>query len=126
MNQDKNSFQSLSPAEIYEQFYIPAIFRHWTPILLEFASPKPGEHIFDLACGTGIVARSTAALVSNQCRIVGLDINPGLLDVAWQRSISTAPFIEWQEGNTEDLPFPDNSFDLIPCKAGLIKPPTLP
>jgi hypothetical protein len=45
MAQDKNSPSNSNPSEIYEQVFIPAIMRHWTPILLEFAQPRAGEHI---------------------------------------------------------------------------------
>jgi ubiquinone/menaquinone biosynthesis C-methylase UbiE len=120
MVQDKNSYSNSNLAEIYEQFYIPATFRRWAPILLEFAQPRAGEHILDLACGTGIVARYAAKYVNSQGRIVGLDINPAMLEVARQQANSDASFIEWQEVNAENIPFPDHSFDLVLCQAGLM------
>jgi len=49
-----------SPAEIYESFYGPAIFAPSAEILLEYADPRPGESVLDLACGTGQVARRVA------------------------------------------------------------------
>jgi ubiquinone/menaquinone biosynthesis C-methylase UbiE len=118
MAQGNNSSPSANPAEIYEQFYVQAIFRHWTPILLEFARPKPGEHILDLACGTGIVARTAAQIIGDQGRVVGLDVNKAMLEVASRRANSS--FIEWQEGNAEKTTFPDQSFDLVLCQAGLM------
>jgi ubiquinone/menaquinone biosynthesis C-methylase UbiE len=120
MAQDKNSPSNSNPSEIYEQVFIPAIMRHWTPILLEFAQPRAGEHILDLACGTGIVARNAAKYVNSQGRIVGLDINPAMLEVARQQVDSGVTNIEWQEGNAENIPFPDRSFDLVLCQAGLM------
>jgi ubiquinone/menaquinone biosynthesis C-methylase UbiE len=116
----KNSSQNPNPAEIYEQFYVSAAFRHWTPILLEFALPKPGEHLLDLACGTGIVARNAARQVGPEGRVVGLDINPAMLEVARRQAGPEASFIEWQEGNAENIPFPDHTFDLVLCQAGLM------
>jgi len=124
MTQAKVSPTAANPAEVYEQFFIPAIFRHWTPMLLEFAQPKPGEHILDLACGTGIVSRFLSHIFDSNGgkpgRVVALDINPAMLEVARSKSNSQAPYIEWQEGNAESLLFPDGSFDLVLCQAGLM------
>lgn len=120
MLKENRSTQYASPAEIYEQVFISAVFRHWTPMLLEFATPKAGEHILDLACGTGIVARNAAKHVNSDGRIVGLDISPAMLEVARQRAISEAPFNEWHEGNAEKIHFPDRTFDLVLCQAGLM------
>ncbi len=52
-----------SPAENYERVGVPAMFAHWVPEILGLVEPKPGERALDVACGTGIVARSMAAQV---------------------------------------------------------------
>ena len=69
-------------AETYERFIVTGIFRYWTPLFLERAAPKPGEHVLDVACGTGVVARSVVPLVGRQGKVTGLDINPAMLEVA--------------------------------------------
>ena len=46
-----------SVAEMYEQNMVPAIFARFAKGLLEFAQLHVGEHVLDVACGTGIVAR---------------------------------------------------------------------
>jgi ubiquinone/menaquinone biosynthesis C-methylase UbiE len=51
-------------------------------------------------------------------RVVGLDLNPGMLAVA--RSVSNSgASIEWFEGSALSLPFDDDSFDLVLCQLGL-------
>ncbi|MBC7811860.1 MAG: hypothetical protein H7175_11970 [Burkholderiales bacterium] len=50
----------LSPAVLaqnYERYLVPALFRPWADILLDYAKPQPGDRVLDIACGTGIVAR---------------------------------------------------------------------
>jgi len=106
-------------AEIYEQFIVAGIFRYWTPLLLERAKPQPGEQVLDVACGTGVVARSIVPLVGNQGKVVGLDINPAMLEVACKQFSDHCEEIDWREGQAEDLPFIDNSFDLVTCQQGL-------
>ena len=105
-------------AEIYEKYLVPAIFAFWSPILLSLVSPKPGERILDIACGTGTVARLAAERVGSKGRVVGLDISAGMLTVA--RSIpSPSGQIEWREADAQSTPFPDGSFDVVTCQLGL-------
>jgi ubiquinone/menaquinone biosynthesis C-methylase UbiE len=103
----------------YEQFFVPGIFRHWTPLLLQRAAPERGERVLDVACGTGIVARSLVPLVGPEGRVTGLDINPAMLAVACRQHADHCDDIDWREGRAEELPFPDGEFDLVTCQQGL-------
>jgi ubiquinone/menaquinone biosynthesis C-methylase UbiE len=47
---------SLEPAEVYERYLSRNIADPWTRVLLELVSPQFGDHVLDLACGTGGVA----------------------------------------------------------------------
>jgi SAM-dependent methyltransferase len=110
---------SLTPAETFDQYFGQALFEPWTPVLLEYAAPKSGERTLDLACATGIVARHVAPLVGKTGKVVGLDINPGMLAVACAKPHAAGAPIEWQEGDATALNFPDGSFDLVVCQQGL-------
>lgn len=90
-----------SPSEIYERFMVPAMFAKWSAILLELVAPQPGERVLDLACGTGIVARTAAPMVQPGGEVIGLDFNPD--QIATARSIESS--IEWREGDAASLPF---------------------
>lgn len=85
-----------APAELFEQFFGPTIFTPWTRVLLDHAEPEPGERVLDLACGTGIVARQVAPLVGDAGRVVGLDIDRGMLRVARERASSDSVTVEWR------------------------------
>jgi len=91
------------------------MFEPLARIVIDHAAPKPGEHVLDAACGTGIVARSVAPLVGGSGRIVGLDFDPLMIAAAKR----LAPEIEWQQGDLQRLPFPDALFDLVICQQGL-------
>lgn len=108
-----------NPAETYESYFVPAMFRPWATILLRHAAPQAGARVLDVACGTGIVSRLAAPLVGDQGQVVGLDINPPMLAVARTRPVPLGAPISWQEGNAMNLPFPDGSFDLVLCQHGL-------
>ena len=104
-----------SPAEIYQQHMVPAIFVPWVPIVLDLASPQLDDRMLDVACGTGVIAREAVSQVGPGGRVVGLDINPNMLDIA--RALG--PSVEWREGNAQALPFADGEFDIVVCQQGL-------
>jgi len=68
---------ALVAAQNYEKNVVTYITIPITAILLEHASPQPGEHVVDVACGTGVVARQTAPRVGAAGTVVGVDINAG-------------------------------------------------
>ena len=76
------SFQiPIEAAEAYEAAFVPAFFAQWAPILCDAAGIGAGHKVLDVACGTGIVARTAA----ERCRggqVVGVDLNEAMLTVA--------------------------------------------
>ena len=111
--------QSPNPAEVYEQYFGPALFSPWARVLLEYAAPQPGERVLDVACGTGIVTRRVAPMVGAAGKVVGLDISPAMLAVARALPAPGGATIAWQEGNALTLALPDDAFDLVLCHQGL-------
>lgn len=110
-----------SPAEVdaarfYEDKFVPALFKYWSPRVIEAADIVPGHRVLDIACGTGVVTRDIAAIVGYARPPVGLDLSAGMLEVA--RSI--APQVEWRQGDADHLPFADGSFDRVVCQYGLM------
>jgi ubiquinone/menaquinone biosynthesis C-methylase UbiE len=108
-----------SPAEVYEDFLVRWQFRPWTAVLLAEAAIRPGEHVLDLATGTGIVAREAAPFVGERGRVVALDSNPAMLDVGRSLPKPAGTPIEWLEGDAAALPLPDAAFDAVLCQQGL-------
>src|SRR5829696_3090479 len=69
-------------AEVYERQLVPVMLAPWAPKLIDLAEVRPGMHVLDVACGTGVVTRLAAERVGNTGRVVGLDINAAMLFVA--------------------------------------------
>jgi SAM-dependent methyltransferase len=107
---------SVEAAEVYEARFVPAIFGEWAPHLVEAAGVVGGQAVLDVACGTGVVARTAADRMGGQGRVVGLDLNEGMLAVAGR----LRPDIEWRQGDAAKLPFEAGSFDAVLCQAALM------
>ena len=107
---------SLTAAEAYESTFVPAIFAEWAPLLVDAAGVRPGQAVLDVACGTGIVARTAADRLDGDGVVVGLDRNEAMLTVA--RRVS--PELAWQLGDAATLPFPDRSYDVALCQMALM------
>jgi SAM-dependent methyltransferase len=70
----------------------------------------PADAVLDVATGTGNVALQAAV---RGAEVVGLDLTPELFAVARARATRHEVAIEWIEGDAEDLPFEDESFDRV-------------
>lgn len=103
-------------AEVYEKFYVPALLEEWAKRVAEAAAVRSGQHVLDVACGTGIVARTIAKRLSPHGSVIGVDPNRGMLAVARRHF----PEIEWHEGRAEALPFEANRFDAVVSQFGLM------
>ena len=108
-----------NPADLYEQFFVPAVFGPWARLLVERAAPQPGERVLDLACGTGAVTRIVAPAVGPSGKLVAVDLRAGMLATARRVTDSAGAAVEWKEADAHALPFPDGSFDLVCCQQGV-------
>ena len=89
-------------------------------LVVERAQAEPGEPLLDVATGSGNVA-IPAALAGAQ--VTGLDLTPKLLDVARQRAAEAGVEITFVEGDAEELPFDDRSFDRVTSCFGVMFAP---
>jgi ubiquinone/menaquinone biosynthesis C-methylase UbiE len=105
--------------DAYERFLVASVFEPWGRRLIEAANIQPGENVLDLACGTGIVGRLAAPGVGETGTVTGLDLLPGMLNVARREARGLRPQIIWIEGDATKMPLPDAGFDVVLCQQGL-------
>lgn len=68
--------------------------RRWRTALLDLVDPGPGEVIVDIGAGTG--SQAIAAKVRcPQARIIGVDPDPAVLEIAKAKAASAGAEIEW-------------------------------
>jgi 2-polyprenyl-3-methyl-5-hydroxy-6-metoxy-1,4-benzoquinol methylase len=70
-----------SAADVYEEFFVPALFLEPARLMARAADTKPGRLVLDVACGTGVLARQIAQESGPGC-VTGIDRNEGMLSVA--------------------------------------------
>ena len=91
----------------------------WRKRLVEILKKKKPNNILDIATGTGDLAINLVQTGAD--KIIGLDISPGMLEVGINKvnSKKLDHTIEMIEGDSENLPFEDHSFDAVTVAFGV-------
>ncbi len=111
--------QSPGPAESYDASVVRSIMDPWAIVLLDQIGLKPGEHVLDVACGTGAVSFAALDRVGSSGSVTGADINPGMLDFARKKAESRGVQIDWIHADAEHLPARPGGFDVVVCQHGM-------
>jgi ubiquinone/menaquinone biosynthesis C-methylase UbiE len=88
--------------------------------LVKFAGVQAGQRVLDVACGTGVVAVTAARAGA---RVSALDLTPALLERARHNGQLAEVDVDWHEGDAENLPFSDATFDVVLSQFGHIFAP---
>jgi len=83
--------------------------------LVKFANARAGQHVLDVACGTGVVAITAARIGAH---VFGIDLTPELLKRAHENARIAKVEIDFREGDVEALPFDDARFDVVLSQFG--------
>jgi len=91
----------------------------WRKKVVKIVGDKNPETILDIATGTGDFAIMLSKL--NPKKIIGIDLSKGMLDVGMKKvkEKNLAGLIEMVLGDSENLPFEDNSFDAVTVGFGV-------
>ena len=71
---------------------------------------RPGMRVLDVACGTG---NATLPAARKGARVTGVDIAPNLLEQARRKAAAEGLEVTFDEGDAEQLPYPDAGFDAV-------------
>ncbi|MGH9043135.1 MAG: class I SAM-dependent methyltransferase [Acidimicrobiia bacterium] len=89
-------------------------------LIIERLKAGPGVRWLDLACGTGAVAERAAAAGAE---VTGIDLSPGLLETARERSAQLGLAIDYRVGDCEALALDDAAFDVVSSSCGVMFAP---
>src|SRR5688572_18514275 len=79
--------------------------------LAEAVDMSPRDRVLDVACGSGNAAIAAGRRTWGE--VVGLDFVPSLLESGRKRAAAEGMEIEFVEGDAQNLPFEDGSFDTV-------------
>lgn len=92
----------------------------WRRFAVRKADVKPGDRVLDVACGTGDLTLAFAR--SGAAGVVGLDFTGEMLDIARHKSQARGlpdERVQYLQGDAQDLPFDDASFDVVSIAFGI-------
>ncbi|MBF0341817.1 MAG: bifunctional demethylmenaquinone methyltransferase/2-methoxy-6-polyprenyl-1,4-benzoquinol methylase UbiE [Magnetococcales bacterium] len=97
------------------------VHRLWKRFAIRRLRIKPGDHLLDVAGGTGDLTRLMHERIQGQGEITVYDINAAMLEQGRSRlaDVGCVSGIRWVQGNAEELPFPDNSFHAVTIGFGI-------
>lgn len=97
------------------------IHRLWKRFTIDQARARPGQHVLDVAGGTGDLGAALARRVGPRGRVVISDINPAMLEVGRNRLADKGIVgnVEFVEADAEHLPFADQEFDIVTLAFGI-------
>ena len=104
----------LGMAFLLEKRALEAGYLGMVKTLVQTAEAKPGDAVLEVGCGTGALTRWLARDLDGRKPVTGVDINRYLLREAADlaRAEGLADRVLFEEADAEDLPYPDNAFDL--------------
>lgn len=89
--------------------------------LLERMALQTGEHVLDVACGTGLVALRAAHSVGPQGQVIGVDLSERMVQAAERRARAAGQrHMRWERMDAEQLALADASLDAALCAFGLM------
>ena len=93
-----------------------------TEALIDAVAVRPGERVLELAAGPGALGARWSEAVGPSGTVLLSDIAPGMVEAARRRTASLAN-VDVAVIDASDIDRPDNSFDVVVCRMGLMFTP---
>jgi len=104
-------------AQAYEEHKVPAIFAPLAKATLARHRVGPDDIVLDVACGTGIVARTIRDRFGEHPHVTGIDLNTAMIETA--RNACDHLAIDLAVGDATSTQFDDGAFTFVICQQGL-------
>jgi len=114
---DDSKFAGSIP-QLYERYLVPLIFEPYAQDTSRQVQECRPAAVLELAAGTGALTRELAKRLPPEVSIVATDLSQAMLDEAI--TAGTSRPVEWRQTDAMQLPFPDQSFDIVVCQFGVM------
>ncbi len=98
-----------SPFKVWVYSLFSRSYKRHAPVV-DLLAPQPGERLLDIGCGLGQVLELSAA---RGAEVFGIDSSPSMVERARRK----VPHATIEVGPAEEIPFPDDSFDIVTAVA---------
>jgi ubiquinone/menaquinone biosynthesis C-methylase UbiE len=115
MDNQHSSFIGSIP-ENYDRYLGPFLFEPYAIDMVSRIDASSAQKVLEIACGTGRVTQHLIEKLSPDSNLIATDLNEEMIAVA--KSKVTSNNIEWRTADAQELPFDDNTFDLVVCQFG--------
>jgi demethylmenaquinone methyltransferase/2-methoxy-6-polyprenyl-1,4-benzoquinol methylase len=113
-------FDSVAPSyDLMNDVLSGGLHRAWKAYTVAVANVQPGDHVLDIAGGTGDLARAFAPQAGASGRVVLTDINEAMLRTGRDRLLDEGRVLPTAACDAEHLPFASGRFDLVSVAFGL-------
>jgi demethylmenaquinone methyltransferase/2-methoxy-6-polyprenyl-1,4-benzoquinol methylase len=113
-------FDSVAPKyDLMNDLMSAGLHRVWKRYTTLVANVREGQHVLDIAAGTGDLTRSFAKSAGRSGLVVHTDINEAMLRTGRDRLLDEGVVVPSMVCDAEALPFADESFDLVSVAFGL-------
>jgi ubiquinone/menaquinone biosynthesis C-methylase UbiE len=109
-------YKHSTPA-LYDRYMGPLLFAPYAEHVAKRVAPLRPNRVLETAAGTGIVTRAVSEALPG-VEIIATDINPAVVGFAAQQFQSEG--VTFQAADAQQLPFEDESFDLVLCLFGIM------
>lgn len=117
--QIREMFDDIAPRyDLLNHVLSMGIDRRWRKKLVKKATGFRPATILDVATGTGDLAIALARR-NPRATVTGFDLSPQMLEIGRRKAEKAGLKIEFLEGDAENLPFDDNSFDAVSAAFGV-------
>ena len=105
--------------DVYDHYLVPLIFERYAQDLAHRTAMIQPKNVLEVAAGSGVVTRAVAPILGSDAHYVVTDLNSPMLNRARMRQLEDSR-IDWRPVDALDLPFSDESFDLVLCQFGVM------
>jgi ubiquinone/menaquinone biosynthesis C-methylase UbiE len=82
---------------------------------VDLAQVKPGYSVLEVGCGTGTLTLAAKRRAGSTGEAFGIDLIPGMVEASRRKAEQANEKITFQLGSIDNIPFPDNRFDVVMC-----------